>query len=92
GSYTFKGTPNHEFQGLFDHLADSGERPDWVSCESGGAIYNSKWIPSKGAWVMHFGMSDLEAATNQALFTSKGFERTSSYTCGSVNVAVWRKK
>lgn len=91
GEWTFKGTPDNEFQGLFLHLADSGEMPEWVSCDSNGQIYNSKWVPWKGIWFLHFGMSNGEAAAKHMTYTAQGFKRTSSYTCGSVNVAVWWK-
>jgi hypothetical protein len=91
GSWTFTGTPGHEYQALFDHMQDSGEMPDWVSCKADGATYNSHWIPAKGEWRSKSGMSDLEAQTLNALFKSQGFKRTSSYTCGPISVAVWRK-
>jgi hypothetical protein len=76
GTYTFKGTPGHEFEALFMHMSNSGMMPEWVSCQSSGDT---------------FGLSDQEAKTWQAVYTAQGFKRTSSYTCGSVNVAVWWK-
>lgn len=88
---TFNGTPGHEYQALNDHMDDSGEMPDWISCTSDGETYSSHWIPAKGQWRSKWGMSDLEAKTTNAIFTSKGFKRTSSFTCGSISVAVWRK-
>ena len=91
GTYTFKGTPDHEFNALFKHMSNSGMMPEWVSCQNNGDIYDSKWIPWKGVWYMRFGLSDLEAKTLNATYTAQGFKRTSSYTCGSVNVAVWGK-
>jgi hypothetical protein len=91
GTWTFKGTAGSEFQGLFQHLADSGDMPDWVSCKSNGDTYDSKWVPWKGVWYLHFGMSSLEAQTQNTVYTAQGFKRTSSYTCGSVDVAVWWK-
>ena len=65
--------------------------PDWVSCQNNGDTYDSKWVPWKGQWYMRFGLSDQEAMTWQTAYTAQGFKRTSSYTCGSVNVAVWWK-
>lgn len=65
--------------------------PDWVSCQSNGDTYDSKWVPWKGVWNLHFGMNALDAQTKNLLYTSQGFKRTSSYTCGSVDVAVWWK-
>ena len=91
GTYTFKGTPGQEFEALFKHLSNSGMMPDWVSCQNNGDTYESKWVPWKGVWYLRFGLSDLEAKTWQATYTAQGFKRTSSYTCGSVNVAVWWK-
>lgn len=93
GSWTFHGTPDTEFQALYQHMVDSREMPDWISCKSGGDTYDSKWIPSNGKkWAMHFGMSDAEAKKKHAHYKGLGYVRTSSYTCGSVSVAVWRKK
>jgi hypothetical protein len=93
GTWHFKGTPDHEFQALYQHMVDSREMPDWISCQSGGDYYESKWIPHDGRqWRMHFGMSDDEAKSKHKHYTGLGFTRTSSYTCGSKNVAVWMKK
>lgn len=91
GTYTFKGTPGHEFEALFKHMSNSGMMPDWVSCQNNGDTYESKWVPWKGVWYLRFGLSDLEAKTWQAAYTAQGFKRKSSYTCGSANVAVWWK-
>ncbi len=91
GNYTFKGTPDEEYQALFDHLADLGEMPNLVWCEDNGQIYNSTWIPTKGAWFHKFGMSAAEAAAQNSAWVAKGFKRTSSYTCGDIQAAVWRK-
>lgn len=91
GNYTFNGTKSADFQRLFDHLADSGMLPDIITCKSNGATYNAKWIPAKGAWRAHFGMSATEAAAQHAFYVHEGYKRTSSFTCGSVSVAVWRK-
>ena len=91
GNYTFKGTPAGEFQGLFDHLADSGMMPALISCKSNGATYDSTWVAAEGSWIAHFGMSAVDAGMKHAKYTSEGFQRTSSFTCGSVTVAVWRK-
>lgn len=91
GNYTFNGTPDAEYQALFDHLTDSGEMPDLITCSSNGATYNSTWIPASGQFISLAGMSATEAIVKNATFTSQGFTRTSSYTCGTANVAVWRK-
>ena len=91
GSWTFKGTPGDEFQALFQYLSDSGNMPDWVTCKSNGDTYDSKWIPWTGQWYLHFGMSQVEASARNIVYTGQGFKRTSSFTCGSTDVAVWRK-
>jgi hypothetical protein len=91
GNYTFNGTPGKEYQGLFDHMADSGMMPNLITCKSNGATYNATWIPSQGKWLSFHGMSASEAAAKHTQLTGQGFKRTSSYTCGSVSVAVWRK-
>ena len=91
GNYTFKGTPAAEYQSLFDHMSDSGMMPEIITCKGNGATYDTNWIPSKGTWVCFFGMTAAEAASKHASLTAQGFKRTSSFTCGSETVAVWRK-
>jgi len=92
GNYTFKGTPGDEFQTLFDHMSDSGMMPTTIGCQNNGATYESNWVPSKGTWRCHHGMSAAKAEARHAEYTEKGYKRTSSFTCGSVSVAVWTKK
>jgi hypothetical protein len=91
GSYTFNGTPAAEYQSLFDHMSDSGMMPEVISCEANGAFYNATWTPATVSWRSHYGMSAAEADAKHAAYTAQGFHRTSSFTCGSVTVAVWRK-
>ncbi|HWW28183.1 MAG TPA: M23 family metallopeptidase [Caulobacter sp.] len=91
GQYTFNGVQGAAYQSLFDHMVDSGQMPDVLTCKSNGATYNSTWVPSQGAWRSHHGMSAAVAAAKHAAYTQQGFKRTSSFTCGSVSVAVWRK-
>jgi hypothetical protein len=91
GNYTFNGTPAAEYQSLFDHMSDSGMMPDLITCKSNGATYNVTWIPSKGTWRSHYGMFAEDAIVKHATYTAQGYQRTSSFTCGSVSVAVWRK-
>jgi len=91
GNYTFNGSTSDEFQRLADHLYDSGEVANTVTCKSNGSSYDSTWVPNKGIWAMHHGMSATVAAEKHAYYTQKGYKRTSSYTCGNVSVAVWRK-
>lgn len=91
GEYVFNGTKAEDYQGLVEHLADSGVMPTLITCTSNGATYDSKWTPSKGLWGTHHGMSPAVAAAKHADYTAKGYARTSSYTCGGASVAVWRK-
>jgi hypothetical protein len=91
GNYTVNDVKAVDFQRRFDHLADSGMLPDIITCKDNGQTYTFTWIPAEGAWVAHYGMSAEDAADKHALYTSQGFTRTSSYTCGKVSVAVWRK-
>lgn len=91
GTYTFKGTPAAEYQSLFDHMSDSGMMPDTITCKNNGASYDTNWVPSQGTWLSFAGMTADDAADKHATFTAQGFTRTSSFTCGSVTVAVWRK-
>lgn len=91
GNYTFNGVPSENYQRMVDHLADSWVMPNLITCASNGATYNSTWVPKEGEWATHHGMNAAAAASKQAEYTSKGYTRTSSYTCGSVSVAVWKK-
>lgn len=90
GNYTFNGTPTAEYQSLIDHMSDSGMMPDTITCKNNGATYDTVWVPAKGAWVAFAG-SITDAAAMHATYTSQGFKRTSSFTCGSASAAVWRK-
>ncbi|MFN0279604.1 MAG: M23 family metallopeptidase [Pyrinomonadaceae bacterium] len=91
GNYTFNGMASDEFQRLAEHMYDSGEMANLVTCQSNGASYNSTWVPAKGVWAMHHDMSAAVAAEKHAYYTHQGYKRTSTYTCGSTSVAVWRK-
>lgn len=91
GNYTWNGTNDEDYQRLFDHMSDSGMMLDIVTCKNNGQTYDSKWVPAKGDWVSHHDMTAATATEKQAFYTMKGFTRTSSFTCGSRQVAVWRK-
>jgi hypothetical protein len=91
GNWTYNGIQGAAYQSLFDHFVDSGEMPDTVSCKNNGATYNSTWIPTKGSWVSHHGMSIPDHAIKNATLIAQGFKETSIFTCGSVMAAVWRK-
>ena len=53
--------------------------PDQVICKNNGASYDSTWIPTKGSWISHHGMSIPDHALKNALYTSQGYEETSVY-------------
>ena len=91
GNYTFNGVLSANYQRMVDHLADSGMMPELISCKSNGATYDTSWVPAKGTWATFHGMSAAEAAAKHADYIGKGYKRTSTFTCGSKSVAVWRK-
>lgn len=91
GNYTFNGVLSANYQRMVDHLVDSGMMPNLITCKSNGQSYDSSWVPAKGAWATHHGMSAATAKAKHAEYTAKGYSRTSSYTCGTISVAVWRK-
>ncbi|CAN5817124.1 hypothetical protein BH11PSE1_BH11PSE1_12490 [soil metagenome] len=89
--YTFNGIKDENYQRLVEHMADSGMMPKTISCAGNGATYNSQWVPAVGQWGSHHGMSAAELAAKDKLYVTQGYKKTSTFTCGSVNVAVWRK-
>jgi hypothetical protein len=91
GNYTWNGIPKNEFQGLFDHMFDSGMMPTTVTCQNNGATYDSTWVPSHGEWLCFFGMSAAGAAQKHSDLTKQGFVRTWLFTCGTKTSAIWRK-
>lgn len=91
GNYKWIGTRDEDYQRLVEHMADSGMMPSLVSCADNGASYTSQWVPAQGKWASHHGMTAKVAAEKQALYTGQGYQRTSSFTCGARQVAVWRK-
>ncbi|MBZ9753631.1 M23 family metallopeptidase [Deinococcus sp. HMF7604] len=91
GNLTFNGVNSADYQRLVEHLADSGMMPNLITCSSNGATYNSTWVPRQGQWASFHGLSTAQAAEKHASYIAQGYTRTSSYTCGSVTVAVWRK-
>jgi hypothetical protein len=91
GNWTYNGIDGPAYQRVFDHFVDSGMMLDTATCKNNGATYDTTWIPAKGYWMSHHGMSIADHAAKNALYTSQGYKQTSVYTCGSVMVAVWRK-
>lgn len=70
GEYSRHGYPAKDYQRLFDHLADSGFRPEWLDGYSvGGNPYlNFTWRPATVAWRSYFLLSpaDYQARFNEA--------------------------
>jgi len=92
GSYTFKGVLAADYQRMVDHLADSELMPGLITCAGNGATYDSSWSPEQGKnWASFNAMTPVEAAAKHNQYTLKGYQRTSSYTCGPYTVAVWKK-
>ncbi len=91
GNWTYNGIAGAAYQRVFDHFVDSGEMPDTVSCHNNGASYDTTWIPAKGSWISHHGMSAADHALKNATYIAQGYKETAVYTCGSVMAAVWRK-
>ncbi|MBW8831773.1 MAG: hypothetical protein JF606_20605 [Burkholderiales bacterium] len=91
GNWTYNGIEAAAYQRVFDHFVDSGVMADTVSCKNNGATYDTTWIPAKGSWVSHHGMSIADHAAKNLEYTKQGYKETSVYTCGSVMAAIWRK-
>jgi len=91
GNWTVNNIQDEHFQGWFDHMADSGEMIDTLPCTSNGQIYNSTWIPSKGAWYSYFGMNLSDFNSKSDYFANLGYTRTGWWYCGSTYTGIWRK-
>jgi hypothetical protein len=76
---------------VFDHFVDSGEMLDTSKCQNNGASYDTTWIPAKGSWISHHGMSPADHAAKNQTYTAQGYKQVWSNTCGTVTVAIWRK-
>jgi hypothetical protein len=91
GNWTYNGIEASAYQSVFDHFVDSGVMPDTVTCKNNGAVYNTTWVPAKGSWISHHGMSVLDHTVKNATYVGQGYKQTSVYTCGTVMAAIWRK-
>jgi hypothetical protein len=79
------------FQGWFNHMTDSGQMAENLPCKSGGAFYDTEWVPSQGAWVARAGMSAAELANQTNSLALQGFYQYKWWYCDSVRSAIWRK-
>ncbi len=91
GYWTVNNIKSGDFQGWFNHMADSGEMPENMPCTNSGAIYNTDWVPSKGGWYAGAGMTAAEMTNKTATYTAQGFSLYKWWYCGSVRSAIWRK-
>ena len=78
-------------QGWFNHMKDNGQMPETMACTNGGAIYNTEWVPAKGAWLSRFGMTANELASFTNTYAGLGYSQYKSWYCDSVRTAIWRK-
>jgi hypothetical protein len=91
GYWTVNNIRDEDFQGWFDHMADSGEMPENMPCSSDGQIYNGEWVPSKGGWYAHFGMTAAELSAKNTTYAAQGYSQYKWWFCGSLRSAIWRK-
>ncbi|QYF95220.1 M23 family metallopeptidase [Massilia sp. PAMC28688] len=91
GYWTVNDIPAARFQGWFNHMKDSGQMPESLACTAGGAIYNTQWVPSKGAWYARAGMNATEMANLTNTLAAQGFYQYKWWYCDAVRSAIWRK-
>ena len=89
--WTVNNIPAGRMQAWFNHFADSGVMIDTYPCANNGQTYSTSWIPAKGAWLAHHGMSLDDFETNSIVYATKGFTRTNWWNCGPVYTGIWRK-
>ena len=91
GYWTVNNIDAENFQGWFNHMADSGQMPETMVCTDGGDNYNTTWVPSKGQWVANHGMSASDFTLKNALYTAQGYTLYKWWYCGSIRSGIWRK-
>jgi hypothetical protein len=89
--WTVNNIKDEDFQGWFNHMADSGEMPENIPCTNSGQIYNTDWVPSKGGWYANFGMTAADMSAKTAAYGAQGFSLYKWWYCGSIRSAIWRK-
>jgi hypothetical protein len=89
--WTVNNVSSAAFQGWFNHMTDSGQMPENLPCTSGGAMYNTQWVPSQGQWVAHAGISANDLSAKIASYSSQGYSLYKWWYCDSVRSAIWRK-
>ncbi|MEJ7806328.1 MAG: M23 family metallopeptidase [Telluria sp.] len=73
------------------HMIDSGQMPESLACSSGGAVYNTQWVPSKGTWYARAGLNATEFANLTNALAGQGYYQYKWWYCDSVRSAIWRK-
>lgn len=91
GNWTYNGIEGSAFQRVFDHFVDSGEMLDTVTCKNNGASYDTTWIPAKGSWISHHGMSTTDHLVKNAKYLQQGYKEKWVNICGTTVAAIWRK-
>ncbi len=89
--WTVNNISSAAFQGWFNHMTDSGQMPENLPCTSGGAYYNTDWVPSSGSWAAKAGMNATELAFQTNAMALQGFNQYKWWYCDSVRSAIWRK-
>ncbi|MEN9868343.1 MAG: hypothetical protein RL748_3933 [Pseudomonadota bacterium] len=89
--WTVNNIADEYFQGWFNHMVDSGEMPENMPCTNNGQIYNTDWVPSKGAWVANHGMTASDFTVKNATYSAQGYALYKWWYCDSYRSAIWRK-
>ena len=74
GNWTYNGIDGPAYQRVFEHFVDSGVMADTVTCKNSGDSYDTTWIPAKGAWASHHGMSHPELCGEQHAILQAGVQ------------------
>jgi hypothetical protein len=91
GYWTVNNVSSAAFQGWFNHMTDSGQMPESLACTNSGAVYNTEWVPGKGSWIAHAGMTAAELAEKTNALAQQGYYQYKWWYCDSVRSAIWRK-
>jgi hypothetical protein len=89
--WTINNIHDENMQGWFDHMTDSGEMPENMPCSADGQTYNTDWVPSKGSWFAHFGLSAAQLSAKNTTYAAQGYFQYKWWFCGPLRAAIWRK-
>ena len=65
--------------------------PESLACSTGGAIYNTQWLPVQGGWYARANMSATEMANLTNTLSAQGYSQYKWWYCDAVRSAIWRK-